>query len=237
MVTVRYSAEDAQGKATSSSEADRAIANAKNAIAHKWLSEATMRIDHCIEQKDKNPAAAVADKEARTAQYLLSEAEFYYENTGTQHGIGAIQVQYKRLRDAGVKILAGDELNFLFIDRHAQMIDSGKRLGFNVYVEDLTFYKDRRIAQAKGTEIPENPPSSGDATKTLLFVGEEAMKFALADLYDGKSTPTTGDLIAAAFWCAKLIGVEKLSEWENMIDAARAAQSERSGLVQLKRHN
>ena len=218
-----------------SATANHTVANARVVIANKWLEEATKRVDRCIAQRDQNGAPIDVDKEARAAQYFLAEARYYYELTQRQDGIEAVDAQRKRLLDAGVKILNEEEMHPVYIELHTQMIEGGERLGLKAYVADLKYYRDRHIAATKGIEMPRTPES--DINGTILFTGEEAVKFAMDDLQGGISTQKTGDLIEAAFSCARLLENKATQyEWEHMIGQAQAAIAECPKLIVLERN-
>lgn len=203
-----------------SARMDQAITGARLAIANAWLEEARKRVDHCIATLELNPAAVGSDKEARTSQYLLSEAEYYFDVSGSKTGVEAVKEEYKKLEDAGVPLLQGDDLHMLIMDRHSQMKARAKRLGFTALAADLNKFIGWHKADLAGKPRDADPPE--DKSNTLIFTGQEAMAMALQDVYEGKySGPRAQTLIEAALLCASPLGLE--GEWSQMIDDARKA--------------
>ncbi len=211
----------------------QAITVARLAIANAWLGEARKRVDHCIETLELNPAAVGSDKEARTSQYLLPEAEYYFDISGSKTGVEAVKAEYKRLEDARVPLLNGDDLHYLILDRHSQMRARAKRLGFTVLAADLNKFIGWHKADLEGKARDAEPPE--DKNNTLIFTGQEAMAMALQDVYDGKySGSRARTLIEAALLCAGPLNLE--NEWSQMIyDAREAYEKNKAKIMDMER--
>lgn len=210
---------------------NKALAATRNAIANIWLAEAQKRITNCISTRRLNPAAVGSDKEARTAQYLLFEAAYYFEITENKPMLKAIEDEYKRLRDDNVHILGRNEMHILVMDRHLQMKARAERLGFRELAEDLDMYVRWHIADISGKQRETAPPE--DKLRTLTVTGQEAMAIVLQNAYDGNVTTTAiAYLWSMATECASILGLRE--RWDQMVLDAEMAY-ERNGLGVFKR--
>lgn len=227
---------------TREDEIQDAITNARLAIGNCWAFKAHNHINECRKRMQENPASLLVSENARSAQYLLNEAEYYFTISGSNECLKGVHKCQADLIVMGAPIASDNDLDALTIDRHMECIYRARLYGFRVLADDLESLVRKHVvaiaerfngvaslkreAQEHGAVTLEEDP-----IRTLRLLGEEALSWALPFIHDGKENEIIGNLIDSAIICAQLINdSETLQKWADIVQRAREKAAKAHGL-------